>query len=120
MAGKRNRTNTSGAGLAGSDFQEDEETPKSEPTYSTTSGISRAGPALGALVVCIIQVIRRSYDRQTRTRRRIIRKVVTCVVLAATALFGQEETPDHRLRTSAAVLHEIVTAPDSAIPKELL
>jgi len=24
------------------------------------------------------------------------------------------------LRTSAAVLHEIVTAPDSAIPKELL
>jgi lipid-binding SYLF domain-containing protein len=49
-----------------------------------------------------------------------MRKVVTCVVLAATALFGQEETPDHRLRTSAAVLHEIVTAPDSAIPKELL
>ncbi len=45
---------------------------------------------------------------------------MTCVVLAATALFGQEETPDHRLRTSAAVLHEIVTAPDSAIPKELL
>jgi len=49
-----------------------------------------------------------------------MRTVVPCVVLGATALFGQEETADHRLRTSAHVLHEIVTAPDSAIPKELL
>jgi lipid-binding SYLF domain-containing protein len=49
-----------------------------------------------------------------------MRRIVTCVVLAATTLFGQEETPDHRLRTSTAVLHEIVTAPDRGIPKELL
>ncbi len=49
-----------------------------------------------------------------------MRRVAICAALAGTALFGQEETPDHRLRTSAAVLHEIVTAPDSGIPKELL
>ena len=49
-----------------------------------------------------------------------MRSVVICVALAATGLFGQEETPDHRLRTATAVLHEIVTAPDRGIPKELL
>src|SRR5712664_1584378 len=49
-----------------------------------------------------------------------MRRVTICGVLAATALLGQEETPDHRLRTSTAVLHEIVTAPDRGIPKELL
>ncbi|MGD1096280.1 MAG: hypothetical protein ABSB35_30345, partial [Bryobacteraceae bacterium] len=41
---------------AGSDSQENDEEAKTEPTYSTTSGISRARPALGALVVRIIQV----------------------------------------------------------------
>src|SRR6266478_279557 len=49
-----------------------------------------------------------------------MRKLVFCVAMAATALYGQEETPDHRLRTSTAVLHEIMSAPDSGIPKELL
>src|ERR1700682_1816209 len=51
---------------------------------------------------------------------KIMHRVVIGVALAATGLFGQEETPDHRLRTSTAVLHEIVTAPDRGIPKELL
>src|SRR5260370_25858304 len=55
-----------------------------------------------------------------RTGRRIMRKLFFCVALAATALYGQEETPDHRLRTSTAVLHEIVSAPDKGIPKDLL
>ena len=49
-----------------------------------------------------------------------MRKLVFCVALAATALYGQEETPDHRLRTSTAVLHEIMSAPDKGIPKDLL
>src|ERR1700720_339884 len=40
--------------------------------------------------------------------------------LAATALYGQEETPDHRLRASTAVLHEIMSAPDRGIPKDVL
>jgi lipid-binding SYLF domain-containing protein len=55
-----------------------------------------------------------------RIRRRIMYRLATCVALAATALLGQEETPDHRLRTSTAVLHEITTAPDRGIPKDLL
>lgn len=47
-------------------------------------------------------------------------RVVIFVALAATALYGQEDTPDHRLRTSTAVLHEIMSAPDKGIPKDLL
>ena len=49
-----------------------------------------------------------------------MRKLVFCVALTATALYSQEETPDHRLRTATAVLHEIMSAPDRGIPKELL
>ena len=40
-------------------------------------------------------------------------------VLAATSLYSQEETPDHRLRTSTAAFHEIMSAPDKGIPKDL-
>jgi lipid-binding SYLF domain-containing protein len=47
-------------------------------------------------------------------------RVAIFVALAATTLYGQEETPDHRLRTSTAVLHEIMSAPDKGIPKDLL
>jgi lipid-binding SYLF domain-containing protein len=47
-------------------------------------------------------------------------QVVTIFALAATALYGQEETPDHRLRSSTAVLHETISAPDRGIPKDLL
>ncbi len=36
------------------------------------------------------------------------------------ALYAQEDTPDHRLRTSTDVLHEIMSAPDKGIPKDLL
>jgi lipid-binding SYLF domain-containing protein len=35
-------------------------------------------------------------------------------------LCAQEDTPDHRLRTSTAVLHEIMSAPDKGIPRDLL
>ena len=40
--------------------------------------------------------------------------------LAATVLYSQEDNPDHRLRSSAAVFHEIMSAPDKGIPKDLL
>lgn len=47
-------------------------------------------------------------------------KILAMSGLALTALFAQEETPDHRLRTSQAVLHEIMATPDKGIPKDLL
>jgi lipid-binding SYLF domain-containing protein len=47
-------------------------------------------------------------------------RLVFCVAVAATAVYSQEETPDHRLRTSTAVLHEIMSAPDRGIPRDLL
>lgn len=53
---KRNRTRNFGAGLAGADCREGDAAAKIEPTYSNTAGISRARPALRALIVCIIQV----------------------------------------------------------------
>ena len=49
-----------------------------------------------------------------------MRRLALCVALAATALYSQEENPDHRLRTSTAVLHEILSAPDRGIPEDLL
>lgn len=47
-------------------------------------------------------------------------KLLTVVLLAGTAAYGQEATPDHRLKTSAAVLREMLSAPDGGIPKDLL
>jgi len=38
----------------------------------------------------------------------------------ATGLWAQEETPDHRLRSAADVLHEMMNAPDHGIPRDLL
>jgi SH3 domain-containing YSC84-like protein 1 len=40
--------------------------------------------------------------------------------LLATGLWAQEETPDHRLRASADVLHDMLGAPDKGIPRDLL
>ena len=40
--------------------------------------------------------------------------------VAAALLLAQEETPDKRLRNSAATFHEIMDAPDKAIPRFLL
>src|SRR3989442_12540909 len=40
--------------------------------------------------------------------------------LAVSVLRGQEQTPDHRLRTASTVLHEILAAPDKGIPEDLL
>jgi SH3 domain-containing YSC84-like protein 1 len=40
--------------------------------------------------------------------------------LFATGLWAQEETPDHRMRSSADVLHEMLDAPDRGIPRDLL
>jgi len=39
---------------------------------------------------------------------------------AATLLFAQEETPDKRLQHAAISFHEIMAAPDHAIPRDLL
>ncbi len=50
-------------GLAESDSWRDGEAAKIELTYSTTGGISRAKPALGRLIVRIIQVSQRRADR---------------------------------------------------------
>jgi lipid-binding SYLF domain-containing protein len=41
-------------------------------------------------------------------------------ILMAPRLLAQEETPDKRLRNSAAVFQEIMAAPDRAIPRNLL
>ena len=49
-----------------------------------------------------------------------MRRLALFCALAAPVLFSQEETPDHRLRTSTAVLHEILSAPDKGIPDDLL
>jgi SH3 domain-containing YSC84-like protein 1 len=38
----------------------------------------------------------------------------------ATGLWAQEETPDHRLRSAADVLHETLGAPDRGIPADLI
>src|ERR1700724_536905 len=40
--------------------------------------------------------------------------------LALGVLYGQEQTPDERLRTATTVLHEILSAPDKGIPLGLL
>ena len=47
-------------------------------------------------------------------------KLLTIVLLAGAVVYGQEATPDHRLKTLAAVLHEMLSAPDRGIPKDLL
>src|SRR5438105_9041594 len=59
-------------------------------------------------------------NHNAQTRRRIMRRFALFLALAAPVLYSQEETPDHRLRTSAAVLHEILSAPDKGIPDDLL
>ena len=47
-------------------------------------------------------------------------KLSLVVGLAAAVAWGQEETPDKRLRHSADVLSEIMAAPDRGIPHDLL
>lgn len=42
------------------------------------------------------------------------------VTLLATGLWAQEETPDHRLRAAADVLHDMMAAPDRGVPRDLL
>jgi lipid-binding SYLF domain-containing protein len=54
--------------------------------------------------------------------RRKFRKLgpIAGFAAAAVVLLAQEETPDKRLRASAATFHEIMAAPDRAIPRYLL
>lgn len=40
--------------------------------------------------------------------------------LLATGLWAQEETPDHRMRSAADVLQDMLGAPDRGIPRDLL
>src|SRR6201996_35065 len=51
-------------------------------------------------------------------------KTLTFVAAGAavlvTGLWAQEETPDHRLRAAADVFHEVTSAPDKGIPRDLL
>jgi len=47
-------------------------------------------------------------------------KTLALSTLMVGVLCAQEDTPDHRLRTSTAVLHEIMSAPDRGIPRDLL
>jgi lipid-binding SYLF domain-containing protein len=44
--------------------------------------------------------------------------LLACLTLSV--MWGQEETPDKRLRHSADVLQEIMSAPDKGIPRDLL
>ncbi|HTC91649.1 MAG TPA: lipid-binding SYLF domain-containing protein [Bryobacteraceae bacterium] len=46
--------------------------------------------------------------------------VAASAAVLATGLWAQEETPDHRLRASADVFHEVTAAPDRGIPRDLL
>jgi lipid-binding SYLF domain-containing protein len=47
-------------------------------------------------------------------------KLAFFFALATTGLYSQEASPDHRLKTSSEVLHEIMSAPDKGIPQDLL
>jgi SH3 domain-containing YSC84-like protein 1 len=47
-------------------------------------------------------------------------KFLALATLVGTAMFAQEATPDHRLRTSQKVVDEIMMTPDKGIPKDLL
>src|SRR5579862_5141817 len=46
----------------------------------------------------------------------------TCLIIGMSlgALYGQEQSPDERLRRATGVLHEILSAPDKGIPEDLL
>src|SRR5579863_6516688 len=46
--------------------------------------------------------------------------VAAGAAVLATGLWAQEETPDHRMRSAAEVLHEMMDAPDKGIPRDLL
>jgi lipid-binding SYLF domain-containing protein len=46
--------------------------------------------------------------------------VTAGAALFATGLWAQEETPDHRMRSAASILHEMLNAPDHGIPRDLL
>jgi SH3 domain-containing YSC84-like protein 1 len=67
-----------------------------------------------------VLAIHRSDKRQARIKEKSCGRLLFSVALVATALYGQEETPDHRLKTASAVVHEIMSAPDKGIPKDLL
>src|SRR5580698_11048044 len=47
-------------------------------------------------------------------------KTFLLACLTFSVMWGQEETPDKRLRHSADVLQEIMSAPDKGIPRDLL
>src|SRR5258706_7218807 len=49
-----------------------------------------------------------------------MRRMFLVIGLAVGVLCGQEQKPDHRLRTTTTVLHEILSAPDKGIPEDLL
>ncbi|HWE53257.1 MAG TPA: lipid-binding SYLF domain-containing protein [Bryobacteraceae bacterium] len=53
------------------------------------------------------------------TRFRTIR-ILAGIAAVSALLTAQEETPDKRLRESAATFHDIMAAPDRAIPRSLL
>ncbi len=46
--------------------------------------------------------------------------VAAGAAVLATGLWAQEDTPDHRLRAAASVFHEMLSAPDRGIPRDLL
>jgi SH3 domain-containing YSC84-like protein 1 len=46
--------------------------------------------------------------------------VAAGAAVLATGLWAQEENPDHRLRSAASVFHEMISAPDKGIPRDLL
>src|SRR5580692_10154218 len=47
-------------------------------------------------------------------------RLLAAAAAASSLLIAQEETPDKRLKDSAATFHEIMAAPDRSIPRHLL
>ena len=43
-----------------------------------------------------------------------------CLAVSASLMWAQEETPDKRLRHSANVVQEVMSAPDKGVPRDLL
>src|SRR5277367_1308200 len=46
--------------------------------------------------------------------------LLACLAVSVSLMWGQEEAPDKRLRHSADVLQEIMSAPDKGVPHDLL
>jgi uncharacterized protein (DUF4415 family) len=94
--------------LAETDFRKDDEAATIELTYSTPSGINRARPAPGGLIVRIIQVVRL---RDARPR-----KVAVSVRLDAQVLTWLRSKGDGHLTRINDILTNLMEAEQRTRP----